>query len=239
MLEAKNISWTINHKKILQNINMEIKKGECLGLVGPNGSGKSSLLKILSFLQTPSSGKLFFEDRELPPKIPLSIRRKIAVVFQEPLLLNMSVFTNVAIGLKIRRLPKKQIRYLTEYWLDTFGIAHLQKEHAYSLSGGEAQRASLARAFALSPEILFLDEPFSALDAPTIEALLGDLKKVFQTTGITTMIVSHNIRDIDRLADRLLVMLNGEIKAAGSKQEIFSQTDSPEAVHFLAQLTQV
>jgi tungstate transport system ATP-binding protein len=168
----------------------------------------------------------------------MAVRRKIAIVFQEPLLLNKNVFQNVALGLKFRRLPKHQIKTTVEYWLETFGISHLASQHAHSLSGGEAQRTSLARAFVLNPQILFLDEPFSALDAPTIEDLLADLKKVFQATGVTTLVVSHNFRDINRLAGRMAVLLAGRIKACGTKEEIFSQEYDTETKLFLRQLAQ-
>jgi len=236
MLIAKDITWIINNKTILKEVNLELKKGECVGLIGPNGSGKSSLLKILAFLEKPASGEIFFEGQKLPDQTPLEIRRKIAIVFQEPLLLNANVFQNVAAGLKMRRLPKTQIREIVEYWLECFGISHLIKQHAYSLSGGEAQRVSLARAFALNPEILFMDEPFSSLDAPTIEGLLNDLNKVFSSTGITALIVSHNFRDIKRLTSRAVVMLNGEVKFSGSTMDIFSQSQSREVETFLRQL---
>ena len=166
----------------------------------------------------------------------MELRRKIAVVFQEALLLNMNVFQNVAVGLKFRRLPKNVIREKAQYWMEAFGIAHLARQHAYSLSGGEAQRVSLARAFALEPEILFLDEPFSSLDAPTIEDLLRDLKKVFAYTGVTSLVISHNMRDIQRLTQRMLVMLNGEIRAAGTKDEILSNNTDPQVQLFLNQL---
>lgn len=236
MLQAQDICWTVNNKTILQHNNLEINKGKCVGLVGPNGSGKSSLLKILAFLEKPTWGKIIFEGQELSADLPLAIRRKIAVVFQEPLLFNTSVFQNVATGLKVRHLPKKQILRSVEYWLDTFKISHLAKQHSHSLSGGEAQRVSLARAFALEPEILFLDEPFSALDAPTVEALLTDLDLVFKSTNVTTLIVSHKFRDIKRLTDSINVMLGGEIKASGSTTDIFNKNRNKEVQYFLEQL---
>ena len=238
ILRAEDITVVKNKKTILKEVSLDIKKGECLGLVGPNGSGKSTLLKTISLLEKPTSGRLYWEGQLLPAKIPMPLRHKIAIVFQEPLLLNKNVFQNVALGLKFRRLPKKEIKARVEYWLEAFGISHLAKQHAHSLSGGEAQRTSLARAFALNPQILFLDEPFSALDAPTIEELLVDLKKVFESTGVTTLVVSHNFRDINRLTHRMLVMLDGRIKASGTKEEILSQQHDQETQSFLTQLVQ-
>lgn len=234
MLKVQELSWIINKKPILQKVNLEIEKGECLGLVGPNGSGKSSLLKMLALLEPPTYGKILFNNQEIPPSIPLAIRRKIAVVFQEPLLLNMNVFHNVATGLKIRRLPKAHIQRTAEYWLESFGISHLGKQHVRYLSGGEAQRVSLARAFALNPEILFLDEPFSSLDAPTTEELLIDLNRIFQSTGITSLIVSHDFREIKRLTNRVYVMLNGEIKSSGATTEILSYSQNMDLQGILA-----
>jgi len=234
VLEAQKISWITNHKTILQTINFHLLPRECVGLIGPNGSGKSSLLKILSFLEAPSSGKLFFQGQSVPKNVPLAIRRKIAIVFQEPLLLNTRVFDNVAIGLKIRGLPKEKIRERVEYWLKEFGVIHLSKQLARSLSGGEAQRVSLARAFALEPDVLFLDEPFSALDAPTKECLRTDLAQVFKSTQITTVLVSHDFKDIVQLANRALILIDGQVVAEGSPPELLGSPQREEVERFLA-----
>ncbi|HEY8911368.1 MAG TPA: ATP-binding cassette domain-containing protein [Desulfosporosinus sp.] len=234
MLEAREISWTQDHKDILRNINFHLLPGECVGLIGPNGSGKSSLLKILAFLETPTSGLLYFQGQPVPRKVPLSIRRKIAIVFQQPLLLNTRVFDNVAIGLKIRGLSKEIIQERVNYWLEQFGVIRVSKQLALSLSGGEAQRVSLARAFALEPDILFLDEPFSALDAPTKECLRTDLAQVFKATQTTTVLVSHDFRDVVQLASRALVLLNGQVVAEGSPPELLRSPPRGEVERFLA-----
>lgn len=234
MLEAQEITWIKEHKTILQTINFHLLPRECVGLIGPNGSGKSSLLKILSFLEAPTSGKLYFQGQAVPKNVPLPIRRKIAIVFQEPLLLNSRVFDNVAIGLKIRGFPKGKIQERVDYWLEQFGVSHLSKQLARSLSGGEAQRVSLARAFALEPDVLFLDEPFSALDAPTKEGLRSDLAQVFKSTQITTVLVSHDFKDIVQLADRALILLNGQVVAEGSPLELLRSPQRGEVERFLA-----
>lgn len=234
MLEAQEITWIKEHKTILQPINFHLLPRECVGLIGPNGSGKSSLLKILSFLEAPTSGKLYFQGQSVPKNVPLPIRRKIAIVFQEPLLLNLRVFDNVAIGLKIRGLPKGIIQERVDYWLEQFGVSHLSKQMARSLSGGEAQRVSLARAFALEPDVLFLDEPFSALDAPTKEGLRFDLAQVFKSTQTTTVLVSHDFKDIVQLANRALILLNGQVVAEGSPLELLRSPQKGEVERFLA-----
>lgn len=223
MLTATDIHWHPQGKKVLQGINFHLNKSEVVGLVGPNGSGKSSLLKILSFLETPTSGVVSFQGQPFTGKVPLEIRRRIAVVFQEPLLLNDSVYENVASGLKIRRVPKHEIKDRVEHWLDQFGIVHLRKQHARVLSGGEAQRVSLARALVLEPDILFLDEPFSALDAPTRYSLLEDITLILQSTGTSTVFVSHEYKEILHMANRAIVLRNGEILAEDSPHQLLNK----------------
>ncbi len=237
MLEAREIRWKQDNKVILQDINFHLSPGECVGLIGPNGSGKSSLLKILAFLETPTSGQLYFQGQLIPKSIPLSIRRKIAIVFQESLLLNTRVFDNVAMGLKIRGLSKGEIRQKVDYWLEQFGVIHLSKQASRSLSGGEAQRVSLARAFAIEPDVLFLDEPFSALDAPTKEGLRIDLAKVFKSTQTTTVLVSHDFKDIAHLTNRALILLNGQVVAEGSPAELLRNPHKEEVNRFLGYFT--
>ncbi|HBP64881.1 MAG TPA: ABC transporter [Desulfosporosinus sp.] len=234
MLEAREISWIKDHKTILQNTNFHLFPGECVGLIGPNGSGKSSLLKILAFLETPTTGLLYFQGQAVPKSVPLPIRRRIALVFQEPLLLNTGVFDNVGIGLKIRGLSKETIRERVDYWLDQFGVSHLSKQSARLLSGGEAQRVSLARAFALEPDVLFLDEPFSALDAPTKEGLRIDLAQVFKATQTTTVLVSHDFKDIAQLTNRALILLKGQVMAEGTPSALLKSPQNEEVERFLA-----
>lgn len=234
MLEAQGITWIKGHKTILQDIHFYLKPGECVGLIGPNGSGKSSLLKILSFLEPPTSGQLRFQGQVLLERVPLHIRRKISIVFQEPLLLNTRVFDNVAVGLRIRGFSKGEIRDRVDYWLEQFGVVHLSRQPAPSLSGGEAQRVSLARAFVLEPDVLFLDEPFSSLDAPTKEELRFDLAHVFKSTQTTTVLVSHDFKDIMHLTSRALILLNGQVVAEGSPSELLRSPQVGEIERFLA-----
>lgn len=234
MLKAQEITWIREQKTILRDIHFHLRPGECVGIIGPNGSGKSSLLKILAFLQAPTSGLLTFQGLSVPKSVPLPIRRKIAVVFQEPLLLNTRVFENVSIGLKIRGVSKGKIQERVNYWLKQFGVIHLSKQSAKSLSGGEAQRVSLARAFALEPDVLFLDEPFSALDAPTKEELRIDLAQVFKATQATTILVSHDFKDIVHLTNRALILLNGQIVAEGSPSDLLKNPQKKEVERFLA-----
>lgn len=209
MLRAENITWEQGGKTILKGISLHLKQGEWTGLAGPNGAGKSSLLKILAFLEQPTGGRLFFQGELIEGRMPLALRRHLAVVFQDSLLLNTSVYENVAVGLKIRSLPKAVIKERVETWLERFGVLQLLKQPARSLSGGEAQRVNLARAFALEPDVLFLDEPFSALDAPTKAHLLQDLADASKESGVSALMVSHDFRELARLTQRTLIIKDG------------------------------
>jgi tungstate transport system ATP-binding protein len=233
MLEARNISWNIGTKRILHNINLSLMSGSRVGIVGPNGSGKSSLLKILSFLERPTSGQIVFQGEEYNGRIPLSVRRKMGMVFQEPLLLNTTVYDNVGVGLRMRGLSRQEIRQSIREWLERFGVGHLEQQQARTLSGGEAQRVSLARVFALQPEIMFMDEPFSALDAPTKEGLLFDLSLILPSTQTTTIIVSHDFREIEQLTERALIMLRGEIAADAPPGDLLAGAPTHETEEFL------
>lgn len=220
-LQLENIQYAAGNRTILDISQLSIEEGEMIGIMGPNGAGKSTLLKILSLLDAPSNGRILYHGKEISPlHIPLELRRKFAIALQQSLLLNTTVFQNVAIGLKLRKLPKKEIKEKVDYWLEKFHILHLAKKHAYHLSGGEAQRVNLARAMVLKPEVLFLDEPFSALDFPTKVQLLKELKEILKHTNTTTVFVSHDLLEVKYLTDRLVILMNGEIKQIGKTIEV-------------------
>ena len=192
-------------------------------MIGPNGAGKSTLLQVLALLQRPSSGQLFFRGEIVNSKNILSIRRRMAVVFQEALLLDTTVYKNVASGLQIRGHRKKEIDGLVWEWLERLGIRSLAHRPARFLSGGESQRVSLARAFALEPEVLFLDEPFSPLDYPTKKGLIDELRDILQATRISTILVTHDYHEIPVLADSVTVLDRGKVIQSCSQQEIFQK----------------
>lgn len=198
-------------------------RGETVALVGPNGAGKTTFLQTLALLQPATSGTVELDGTIANPHNLLALRRRMAVVFQDALLLDMSVSTNISLPLRIRKIPKKEAMVRTSKWLEIFGIAHLKNRQARSLSGGEAQRASLARAFALEPDILFLDEPFAALDYPSRNTLLNELGGVLKSMLITTLFVTHDYTEIPFLAGKTAVMYEGRIKKFGPNQEIFGK----------------
>ena len=203
--------------------SLRIQEREVLSLIGPNGAGKTTLLQALSYLHKPSQGEILVRGEKIQPNhSAFNYRRKIAMVFQEPLLFDTTVFENVASGLRIRGMRGSGIKIPVDEQLERFGIAHLGRRSARTLSGGEAQRTSLARAFAVHPEILFLDEPFASLDPPSRESLIGDLELILKQTGTTTVFVTHDRLDALRLSDRIAVMKDGKIVQMGSPEAVMN-----------------
>lgn len=200
-----------------------VAEGEVLAVIGPNGAGKSTLLQALALL-VPAEMTYRFAGRPVAlPREALSLRRQMAVVFQEPLLLDASVLENVALGLRLRHATGQEIRERVHAWLARLGVAHLAERHARALSGGEAQRVNLARALALQPRVLFLDEPFGALDVLTRAALLQELRPILKAAGVTALLVTHDFTEIPPLADRVAVLMAGRVVQAGTPRTVFSQ----------------
>ena len=213
---------------------LELMRGEVLALIGPNGAGKSTLLQALACLREPAAGVLHFDGRSVDlHEPPLTLRRRLAVVFQEPLLFDTTVEENIASGLKLRKVARSVIRARVAVWLERLGISHLATRQARTLSGGEAQRTSLARAFVLEPDLLLLDEPFSALDPVTREALSEAFHRLQRQTGVTTLFVTHDRLEALRLGDRIAVMDRGEIVQVGTPEEVFSQPVNEAVASFV------
>jgi tungstate transport system ATP-binding protein len=211
-----------------------VPRGRILALIGPNGAGKSTLLLMLAGLLKPQQGKMYFQGQPVESRADLaSLRHHAAVVFQEPLLLNNSVFENVALGLKFRRLKHEEIKSRVQSALDYFGISQLAKRSAKTLSGGEAKRVSLARAFAIKPQIILLDEAFNSLDPPSREAIIDDLKQILEETKITAVLALHDREETLRLAQDVSVMNAGKIVQSGTTAEIFNQPDSEFVANFV------
>jgi tungstate transport system ATP-binding protein len=223
ILEMKNISVNRGGTLLLDISSFLIHEGEILSLIGANGAGKTTLLQTLSYLLKPFQGEIFFRGKKVETNHSvLEYRRKLAMVFQEPLLFDTTVFNNVASGLKIRGMKRGEIRDRAMKQLERFGISHLNDRSARTLSGGEAQRTSLARAFALQPEILLLDEPFSSLDPPTRDSLIEDLEHILQQTRTTAVFATHDRLEALRLSNRMAVMNEGKILQIGFPGEVMN-----------------
>jgi tungstate transport system ATP-binding protein len=223
ILEGRGLRVARSGFSILDIDSILIAEGEVLSLVGPNGAGKTTLLVALCLLTKSLQGSILFKGKEIGEEISIDVyRRKIAMVFQEPLLFNTTVFENVASGLNFRKIKKSTIKDVVDENLQRFGVAHLKDRSARTLSGGEAQRVSLARAFAINPDILFLDEPFSALDPPTRESLISDFEAILGKSRTTTIFATHDRIEALRLSDRIAVMHNGNILQIGYPEEVMN-----------------
>jgi tungstate transport system ATP-binding protein len=222
LLHAEDLLVRRGGVTVLDIPALNVFSGQVLALIGPNGAGKSTLLLTLAGLLKPARGKLLFRGKRIGNG-GFDYRRHIAMVFQEPLLFDTTVFENVAAGLKIRGVGREEIGRTVPEYLERFGVGHLAKRSARKLSGGEAQRTSLARAFVTKPEIVFLDEPFSSLDPPTREALTGDLERILRETHTTAVASTHDQTEALRLGDVLAVVNEGQIAQIGPAAEVMNR----------------
>jgi tungstate transport system ATP-binding protein len=224
ILRAQDLQVVRGGHRVLDVPLLAIEEGEILSLIGPNGAGKTTLLQALAYLMKFSQGDFYFKGEKVSANHGgFHYRRRLAMVFQDPLLFDTTVFENVASGMKIRGWKRSAIRESVALNLQRFGIPHLLNRSARKISGGEAQRVALARALATRPEILLLDEPFSALDPPTRESLIEDLEKILRETRTTTIFATHDRMEALRLADRIAVMGQGRILQIGSAAEVMNQ----------------
>lgn len=236
MISIKNILVQRNGRDSLKIESLTIKKGETLAVVGPNGAGKSTFLLTLADLLKPVRGEVRFHEKPLKEWDELEYRRKIAFVFQDPLLMDMSVKDNIGLGLKFRGVKKEAVREQVLKWSKAMGVDSLLNRRAGQLSGGEAQRVSLARAFVLDPELLLMDEPFSAVDPQTRSQLLKDLSKVLAQDHRTTIFVTHNLKETAQFGDRVAVIIDGELKQVGKPKQIKEKPVDKSVGAFLKEL---
>jgi tungstate transport system ATP-binding protein len=233
LLELREVAVSVNGRGILRVPRLSVMESELLAVIGPNGAGKSTLLRVLGLLERPTSGVVCFKGQPVDPGQQIALRRRMVTVFQEPLLCDATVFENVALGLRFRRVLAPAIAQRVGFWLDQFGIAQLARRQARTLSGGEAQRTALARALVLEPELLLLDEPFSSLDQPTREALLEELGSILRRDPITTVFVTHDRGEAAALADRVAVMMGGEILQLDETARLFRAPVSADVARFV------
>lgn len=236
MIVIRNLLIQRNGRNVLQINSLEIKRGETLAVVGPNGAGKSTLLLALAHLLKPVRGEITFHGKPLKHWNDIEYRRKIAFVFQDPLLMDMSVRENIALGLKFRKANKDVIKTQVIRWAKAMGVDHLLGRRAGLLSGGEAQRVSLARAFVLDPELLLMDEPFSAVDPPTRKQLLKDLSKLLAHDHRTTIFVTHNLKEAAQMGVRVAVVIGGELKQVDTPKKIKANPVDKSVSDFLKEL---
>lgn len=231
-----NINKSFEHVNVLENINFSIKQGELVALLGPSGCGKTTLLRIIAGLETASSGQIYFADREVTK---LSAKqRDIGFVFQNyALFRHMNVAENVAFGLKMKprsvRLNKTAIDERVNQLLELVQLDHFAKRYPDQLSGGQRQRVALARALASKPNVLLLDEPFSALDAKVRKDLRRWLRDFHHELNVTSIFVTHDQEEALEVADRIILMNQGHIEQIGTPAEVYKQPKTAFVAHFL------
>lgn len=238
MIQIRDLLIRRNGRDVLRVDSLDIQRGEMLAVVGPNGAGKSTLLLALARLLKPAGGEIMYEGKSLRHWDELEYRRKISFVFQAPLLMDMTVEQNVALGMKFRGAPKEQIQHQVGKWMRQMGVEALAKRRAGQLSGGEAQRVSLARALVLDPELLLLDEPFAALDPPTRSKLIEDLSGLLGRDHRTSVFVTHNLSEAARLSHRIAVVLGGMLRQVGTARQIKSKPADERVAAFFHELPQ-
>ncbi len=235
LLGVRDLTVVHSGRQVLAVPALDLHEGAHVAVVGPNGAGKSTLLRVLALLERPTTGTVLVRGEPAPVRgrDALALRRRFAVVLQSTPLCDTTVYRNVALGLGFRGVGGPDADGRIRVWLDRFGIGHLADRQVRSLSGGEAQRTGLARAFVLDPEVLFLDEPFAALDEPSRDALLNDLELILREARTTVVTVTHDREEAARLADALVVLVGGTVRAAGSKDEILQHPPNREAAELL------
>jgi tungstate transport system ATP-binding protein len=216
--------------------HLALARGERLAVVGPNGAGKSTLLEVLALLRLPTRGRVVFAGQPVrgQPGELVRLRRRMGVVFQRPLLLSGTLGENVALGLRLRGQPPAMAHATAAAWLERLGIAHLAGRTARQVSVGEAQRASLARALAGAPEVLLLDEPFAALDSLARAALLATLDASVAAAGCAVVLVTHDWREVRRLAGRVVVLFDGQVVQTGPVAAVEAHPATPQVAALLA-----
>jgi ABC-type sulfate/molybdate transport systems ATPase subunit len=219
----------IDVEKQLRDFKLEVKievaEGEILMLVGDNGCGKTTLLNLVAGLTSPGSGRIALNGRPLyDSDLRINVApevRNVGYVFQSYALFpHMSVYDNVAFGLRTRKLPKQEIDFLVKDHLETAGLWDIRKAKAGSISGGQKQRVALARALIIEPHLLLLDEPLSALDVRKQAAMRRDLRERIHSCGVPSIIVTHDLRDVACIGDRACLLEKGRITVSGGADDV-------------------
>jgi sulfate/thiosulfate transport system ATP-binding protein len=235
-IEIKNISKSFGKFTALQNINLEVPSGELVALLGPSGCGKTSLLRIIAGLESPDAGSIHFHGENTTER---NVReRQVGFVFQHyALFRHMTVFENVAFGLRVRpketRPTEAEIHRRVHELLNLVQLDWLADRYPPQLSGGQRQRIALARALAVEPKVLLLDEPFGALDAKVRKDLRRWLRRLHDELHITSVFVTHDQEEALEVADRIVVMNRGKIEQIGTPQEVYDKPATPFVYQFL------
>jgi len=224
LIETVDLCQRYGERDILRKINIGVDRGEVFALIGPTGAGKTTLLRLIDLLEMPTSGRIYFDGTDVtqPGRVRLEARRRMAFVLQKPVVFNASVFDNIAYGLKWRGVGKSSLRQKVNSILEIVALSAYKDRNARTLSGGEAQRVAIARAIAIEPELLLLDEPTANLDPVSTSRIEELITNIIHRYDTTIIMATHDMSQGQRLADRIGVLISGEIQQTGGSMEVFT-----------------
>jgi len=231
IFEVKRLVHGYDQQGVLNIDRLEIKKGEILSIIGPSGAGKSTLLRLLNYIEKPNSGNIHFDQKFTQDDIPLSQRRRITTVFQNPTLLKRSVLSNLRYGaaLQGKQVSKEQ---LIE-WVERLGLSGLENKSAKKISAGEAQRVALARALLVEPDVLLLDEPTANLDPYNVRLIEEVVQEENQRNHTTIVLVTHNIFQAKRISQRTALLLSGKLIEIQETEKFFNHPEKAATEKFI------
>jgi len=236
ILKIEHLYKKYSNKYVLEDINLEVQKGELFTIIGPNGAGKTTLLRLIDLLDSPTSGRIIFDGidtTKCSEAEKIHLRRRMSFVFQKPVLFNTTVFENVAYGLKIRGVDKSTIKKKVMEILELVGLDGLWNKQAIKLSGGEAQRVALARALVVEPKVLLLDEPTANLDPRNTSIIEKIILNVNKKRKTTIVMATHNMFQAKRIAHRIAFLFYGKIIEIGKPEQIFTKPKDPRTEAFI------
>ncbi len=237
-IDVQDVSKHFGEFHALSNVTLEVPEGSLTALLGPSGSGKSTLLRIIAGLESPDTGTIRIDGGDVTGARPQE--RGIGFVFQHyAAFAHMSVRENVAFGLRIRKRPAKEIKQRVDELLALVGLTAWGGQRPAQLSGGQRQRMALARALAVDPRVLLLDEPFGALDANVRAELRQWLRRLHDEQGVTTVLVTHDQEEAMEVADKLAVMNSGQIEQVGSPREVYDQPATEFVMSFIGPVSKL
>jgi len=233
-VELKNISKKFGDFKASDNVSFEIEQGKLIGLLGPSGSGKTTILRMIAGLETPDEGDIVINGVKVNDIEPG--KRGIGFVFQSyALFRHMTVYDNIAFGLRVQKAKKEDIHKKVTELIELIGLKGLDKRYPSQLSGGQRQRVAFARALAPNPQLLLLDEPFAAIDAKVRKELRRWLKQTISKLGITSIFVTHDQEEAVEVADEIIITNKGQIEQKGSPIEIYKNPQTPFVAQFIGE----
>jgi sulfate transport system ATP-binding protein len=238
MIEARNITKRFGDFVALDDVSADVPPGSLTALLGPSGSGKSTLLRVIAGLERPDSGTVCLDGDDVTARPPQ--KRGVGFVFQHyAAFKHMTVWDNVAFGLTIRRRPRAEIRGRVAELLDLVQLTNLARRYPAQLSGGQRQRMGLARALAVDPKVLLLDEPFGALDARVRKELRAWLRRLHDETGTTTLIVTHDQEEAMEVADQVVLLNGGRVEQAAPPRELYDVPANEFVMSFVGPVNRV